>query len=127
MPARRRIPEAEGRLALRTWRSDPSLAAPHVVATAVRFSLEELAARAPGRSVEVRVPPYGAVQCIQGPRHTRGTPPNVTETDGSTWLDLVTGRRSWTQVAAGGGLRVSGQRAVLAEHLPLFADPPGTG
>lgn len=59
---------------------------------AVRHLLEELAARAPGRSVEVRVPPHAAVQCVEGPRHTRGTPPNVIETDPRTWLELATGR-----------------------------------
>ena len=59
--------------------------------TAVRYTLEELGARAPGRSVEVRVPPFGAVQCLEGPRHTRGTPPNVVESDAETWLRLATG------------------------------------
>ena len=67
---------------------------------AVRFLLEELAAQAPGRSVEVRVPPYGAVQCVEGPRHTRGTPPNVVETDPMTWVALAVGGTDW---ADGGG------------------------
>jgi hypothetical protein len=125
MPARRRIPVHEGRQALEAWRADPAAAPRATLATAVRFTLEELAARAPGRSVEVRVPPYGAVQCVQGPRHTRGTPPNVVETDAPTWLELVTGRRDWQSAESAGVVRASGQRAVLSAHLPLFggADP----
>ena len=86
---------------------------------AVRFLLEELAARAPGRSVEVRVPPYGAVQCVQGPRHTRGTPPNVVELDPATWLALATGQTSWAEAADGGLVRASGGRADLTAYLPL--------
>jgi hypothetical protein len=120
MPPRRRIPAAEGLQAVQVWRADPSAASRTTVATAVRYSLEELAARAPGRTLEVRVPPYGAVQCIAGPTHTRGTPPNVIETDATTWLDLVTGRRDWAGAAAGGTVRASGQRADLSGLLPLI-------
>lgn len=123
MPARRRIPVAQGRDALRVWRSAPAAAPRDTVATAVRYALEELAARAPGRTLEVRVPPYGAVQCIEGPRHTRGTPPNVIETDADTWLDLVTGQQDWAQATAGGGVHASGQRADLSAHLPLITEP----
>ncbi len=90
-------------------------------ATAVRYALEELGARAPGNSVEVRVPPLGVVQCIEGPRHTRGTPPNVVETDADTWLSLVTGGLSWTDAVAAGRVSASGQRADLSDVLPLFA------
>lgn len=90
-----------------------------VRASAVRFSLEELAARAPGRSVEVRVPPWGAVQCIEGPRHTRGTPTNVVETDAATWLLLATGRHTWEQARAAGAISASGQRSDLSAYLPL--------
>lgn len=90
-----------------------------VLATAVRYTVEELAARAPGRSVEVRVPPYAATQCVPGPRHTRGTPPNVVETDAQTWLALATGREGWAEAVASGRLRVSGTRADLAAYLPL--------
>jgi Bacterial SCP ortholog len=122
MPPRRRIPLAEGRQALQVWRVDPSAAPPAAVATAVRFTLEELAERAPGRTLEVRVPPYGAVQCVEGPRHTRGTPPNVIETDARTWLDLVTGRADWADALAGGRVHASGQRATLAGLLPLIPD-----
>lgn len=90
-----------------------------VRATAVRYALEELASRAPGRSVEVRVPPLGAVQCIEGPRHTRGTPTNVVETDPVTWLLLVIGRHTWEEFRQSGAIRASGQRADLSAYLPL--------
>ncbi|GAA1977171.1 sterol carrier family protein [Isoptericola halotolerans] len=89
--------------------------------TAVRFTLEELAAVAPGNAVEVRVPPAGAVQAVEGPRHTRGTPPNVVETDVETWLALATGRAAWTDVLAAGRVHASGERADLSSWLPLQA------
>lgn len=79
-----------------------------------------LAAKYPGRSVEVRVPPAVAVQCIAGPRHTRGTPPNVVETDPVTFLLLTTGRLSWSDALAAGHVRASGNRADLSEQLPLL-------
>jgi len=120
MPPRRRVPPGDGLQALEVWRADPSAAPSATVATAVRFTLEELASRAPGRTLEVRVPPYGAVQCVQGPTHTRGTPPNVIETDARTWLDLVTGEVDWATALAGGTVHASGQRASLADHLPLI-------
>jgi hypothetical protein len=88
--------------------------------TATRYLLDALAERAPGRAVEVRVPPYAAVQCVAGPRHTRGTPPNVVETDPLTWLDLATGRMDWAAAAAGGKLRASGPRADVSDYLPLL-------
>lgn len=122
MPPRRRIPQAEGLQALAVWRVDPSAASRATVAMAVRFTLEELATRAPGRTLEVRVPPYGAVQCVEGPRHTRGTPPNVIETDARTWLDLVTGQADWASALAGGTVHASGQRATLAGLLPLVGE-----
>ncbi|MFG1949860.1 sterol carrier family protein [Micromonospora sp. NPDC048830] len=86
---------------------------------AVRALLTALAERVPGRSVEVRVPPYGAVQCVPGPRHTRGAPPNVVEMDPVTWLEVATGRRGWAETVAEGRVRVSGVRADLSVHLPL--------
>jgi hypothetical protein len=86
---------------------------------AVRELLMTLAARAPGRSVEVRVPPYGAIQCVDGPRHTRGTPPNVIETDPLTWLAIATGRKSWHQAVLDGKIHASGIRADLSSYLPL--------
>lgn len=89
------------------------------LARAVRVSLRELAKRAPGATVEVRVPPFAAVQCVAGPRHTRGTPSNVIETDPRTWLQLATGRLTWTQALAEGRATASGQRADLSPYLPL--------
>ncbi|MCW2910339.1 MAG: hypothetical protein JWL68_5128 [Actinomycetia bacterium] len=79
-----------------------------------------LAADAPGRAVEVRVPPYAAVQCIAGPRHTRGTPPNVVETDPVTWVRLALGRLSWAQAREAGLVSASGPRADLSAQLPLL-------
>lgn len=89
---------------------------------AVRGLLSVLEQRAPGRTVEVRVPPYGAIQCIAGPRHTRGTPPNVIETDPVTWVTLATGRLDWAAAVASGRVRASGNRADLAPVLPLLTD-----
>ena len=121
MPPRRRTDPAEGRAALATWRADPDAAARTTVRTAVRFTLEELADVAPGRAVEVRVPPDGAVQAVPGPRHTRGTPPNVVETDAATWLALATGAVSWHDAVASGRVAASGDRADLSPYLPLQA------
>lgn len=89
------------------------------LARAVRLSVATLAQLAPGAAVEVRVPPFAAAQCIAGPRHTRGTPPNVVETDPRTWLELVTGRVSWAAALADGRVRASGTRADLSGWLPL--------
>ncbi len=90
-----------------------------VVGAAVKTTARWLAQQVPGRSVELRVPPHVAVQCVEGPRHTRGTPPNVVETDAATWLRLVSGRRTWDQVLAEGKVTASGNRADLSPHLPL--------
>jgi hypothetical protein len=89
-------------------------------ATAVRYLLQLLAERAPGNTVEVRVPPFGATQAIEGPRHTRGTPPNVIEMDASTWLALATGNENWSIALASGRVAASGSRADLSEHLPIL-------
>ena len=86
---------------------------------AVRWLLAALASATPGRSVEVRVPPYGAVQCVPGPRHTRGTPPNVVEMDPITWVEVATGRSAWADAVAAGRIRASGTRADLSEFLPV--------
>jgi Bacterial SCP ortholog len=94
---------------------------PEALRCAVRHLLGLLAARAPGRAVEVRIPPYAAIQCVAGPRHTRGTPPNVVETDAVTWIRLATGRISWAGALSGGLLSVSGPRADLSALLPLAA------
>lgn len=90
-----------------------------ILAEAVRVSLRSLAATAPGHAVEVRIPPYGAIQCGAGPRHTRGTPPHVVETDPVTWIRLATGRLTWPEAVAEGRLYTSGARADLSAHLPL--------
>jgi hypothetical protein len=87
--------------------------------TAVRFLLEELAEVAPGNSVEVRVPPLGATQCIEGPRHTRGTPPNVVEMSPETWFAVATGAQTWSDAVAAGKVSASGTRADLGDVLPL--------
>jgi hypothetical protein len=89
------------------------------LATAVRYLLQLLAEKAPGNSVEVRVPPFGAVQVIEGPRHTRGTPPNVVETDPATWIALATGGETWADAAAAGRIAASGIRADISALLPL--------
>ena len=120
MPPRRRIRTPDGEAALRAWSESGADADRAVLATAVRYALEELAVRHPGRSVEVRVPPFGAAQAIEGPRHTRGTPPNVVETDAQTWMGLVTGRLSWVEAQRSGVVRDSGIRADLSSVLPLF-------
>lgn len=125
--ARVRIGDDIGRAAVavvQTATADGADAATSVdrstLALAVRYSLQLLAEEAPGGTVEVRVPPFGAVQCIEGPKHTRGTPPNVVETDVTTWLALATGSLSWADARAAGRVHASGQRADLGDVLPIF-------
>ncbi len=105
-------------------RSVPDVAAPQLprdcVRLAVRTLLDALAAKAPGRTVEVRVPPIGAVQCVEGPRHTRGTPSNVIEMDATTWLRLAAGREPWHDAVQSGQISASGGRADLSPWLPLL-------
>ncbi len=108
--------------AIAEWLRDDSAPAPAraELADAVRLTARTLAAVAPGSSVEVRVPPFVAVQCISGPAHRRGKPPNVVETDPRTWLLLATGLLEVTDAAAGGALQLSGSRAdEVAAWLPL--------
>ena len=111
--------------AVRDWIHDPEgVEKPprKLLADAVRLTARTLAQDAPGSSVEVRVPPFVAVQCIEGPRHTRGTPPNVVETDPLTWLRLATGQRSLPEVLAAGAVDASGSRAGEVAHwLPLIS------
>ncbi|MBO9577784.1 MAG: hypothetical protein J7480_03325 [Microbacteriaceae bacterium] len=90
------------------------------IATAVRWTLQLLGDQAPGKTLEVRVPPYGAVQAVEGPRHTRGTPPNVIETDAATWLALAGGVLSWADAVDAGRVAASGSRADLTAYLPLI-------
>ena len=90
-----------------------------VLGAAVKTSARWLAQQVPGRSVELRVPPHVAVQLVPGPRHTRGTPPNVVETDAATWLRLATGTTTWADAVAAGAVTASGNRADLSPYLPL--------
>ena len=117
-PSRRTDPVV-GRTALAAWQADASGLDRRTRATAVRFTLEQLAEQAPGHTLEVRVPPYGVTQCLHGPRHTRGTPPNVVETDADTWLALATGALSWAQAVQSGAVHASGERADLTDLLPV--------
>ncbi|WP_344737973.1 sterol carrier family protein [Microbacterium awajiense] len=113
----KRITTDDGRAALAAVRAGD---APRpVTATAVRYLLQLLVEKAPGNSVEVRVPPFGAVQVVEGPRHTRGTPPNVVETDPATWIALATGSEQWADAAAAGRIAASGTRADISDLLPL--------
>lgn len=116
--ARARIPDMDGRDAVFAALAGGADRA--ATATAVRYLLQVLGEVAPGNSVEVRVPPFGAVQAIEGPRHTRGTPPNVVETDAATWLALATGRLTWPEAVAGGTVHASGTRADLGQYLPVM-------
>ncbi|WP_236241577.1 maleylpyruvate isomerase family mycothiol-dependent enzyme [Streptomyces sp. CC228A] len=90
------------------------------LATCTRLLADALAVQAPGGSVELRVPPYAVVQCVEGPRHTRGTPPNVVETDPLTWLRLATGRTAWAEAVEQAQLTAGGERADLSSHLPVL-------
>jgi hypothetical protein len=92
---------------------------PAELRAAARYLLQLLAARYPGRVLEVRIPPVAAVQCLPGPVHTRGTPPNVVETDPLTWVRLATGRLGWADAVASAAVHASGPRADLAAYLPL--------
>ena len=114
--ARRRINHSDGVAAIQNCLADSTSAD---LAVAVRYLLEELAEVAAGNTVEVRVPPYGATQCIAGPRHTRGTPPNVVEMSPETWLELAIGRISWQEAIVRNLVSSSGVRASLEEVLPL--------
>ena len=102
-----------GRVADEVGASRPQLA------TAVRYLLQILAEAYPGHTVEVRVPPFGAVQCVEGPRHTRGTPANVVEMDAATWVALAIGELSWADARAGARVHASGSRADLSTLVPL--------
>ena len=90
------------------------------LAACTRLLADALAVKAPGGSTEVRVPPYAVVQCVEGPRHTRGTPPNVVETDPLTWIRLATGRLEWKAAVADAKVSASGERADLGAYLPVM-------
>src|SRR6516225_2352121 len=120
MPARKPDPEGEASVAVVAAALDsgdePEKGA---LRSAARFLLHELERVSPGRSVEIRVVPVAAVQAVAGPRHTRGTPPNVVETDPLTWSRLATGRLGWASAVESGAVRASGARADLSSYLPL--------
>ena len=118
----RKIDIIDGRMALdavRTADAAGTKPARPDLATAVRYLLQLLDEKAPGNSVEVRVPPFGAVQVVQGPRHTRGTPPNVVEMDATTWIAVATGVEHWSDAASTGRIHASGTRADLTDILPV--------
>ncbi len=125
MAARRSADPAKTRAAVSAvadWLRDDSRPEPTraELGEAVRLTARTLAAIAPGASVEVRVPPFVAVQCISGPEHRRGNPPNVVETDPRTWLLLATGLLDVADAAASGALQLSGARAAeIAQWLPV--------
>lgn len=126
MVTRRTDPRA-GDAALQDWArvtaAAPADAPPpprSVLAPAVRRTLELFAEEHPGGAVELRVPPYAAVQALPGTRHTRGIPPAVVETDAMTWLALVTGDLAWSEAVTDGRVRASGERSDLGGHLPLL-------
>ncbi|UJP09240.1 sterol carrier family protein [Microbacterium sp. KUDC0406] len=115
--AARRIDTADGRAALAAVTNGD--ADRPQTAAAVRYLLQLLEEKAPGNSVEVRVPPFGAVQVVQGPRHTGGTPPNVVEMDAATWVSVATGAEHWADALAAGRIVASGIRADIDALLPL--------
>ena len=123
MSIRRRIDPAEGRQALEIWQEWRKHQSGDVdkatLATAVRYTVEEFAERNPGGAVEIRIPPFAAAQAIEGPKHSRGTPPNVVEVQPETWLLLVTGETDFAHEVEAGRVDASGTRSDLSEHLPL--------
>jgi hypothetical protein len=120
MPARRPNPDDAAYVSEVTRALDAGQEpSPAALRPAVRYLLLVLAERVPGKSVEVRVPPVAAVQCIPGVRHTRGTPPNVVETDPVTWVRLATGRLDWAEGVASGRVQASGSRSDLSPFLPV--------
>lgn len=120
MPARKPDPDGDASVtavaAALDAGTEPERAA---LRSAARFLLHQLASGSPGRSVEIRVVAVAAVQAVAGPRHTRGTPPNVVETDALTWFRLATGRLSWDAAVRSGAVRASGARSDLSAYLPL--------
>lgn len=107
--------EGEEAVALALSGDEPS------IATATRYLLQETAKLYPGGSVELRVPPFGAVQCVEGLSHNRGTPPNVVELDPTSWILLATGKASFASLKESGKLSASGSRSDLSELFPIFS------
>ncbi|MDH6278617.1 hypothetical protein M2118_001608 [Aurantimicrobium minutum] len=115
--AKPRVDPTEGRAAVVAVLAGSS--AREDVAGAVRYLLQLMSDAAPGHTVELRVPPFGAIQCVEGPEHTRGTPPNVVEMDSPTWIALATGSVSWAAAYDEGKISASGVRSNLSSQLPL--------
>ena len=111
------MPAVDGVLAALDRHADPD---PAELRQAVKDLAQALAKQHPGRTVEVRMPPYTAVQCLEGPRHTRGTPPNVVEADPVAFVRLCCGREQWADVVRDGRVRASGERSDLSGLLPLL-------
>lgn len=101
------------------WRATPDGLTPEEEALAVRYLLQLLRNRAPGKAVELRVPPYGAVQILEGASHTRGTPPAVVEIEPLAWLELCSGDQTWDELVNRGRVSASGERSHLAALFPL--------
>jgi hypothetical protein len=126
--AKTRIVPIVGRAAVRKRLEEGPGADRETSVLAVRFLLQQLADEAPGHTVEVRVPPFGAVQCVEGPQHTRGTPPNVVEMEAGTWIELAVGAATWADALAAARVSASGQRADLSALLPLtWEQDPAVG
>ena len=119
--AARRISDDVGRAALGRWVQGIGDSADE--ASSVRYALQVLRQKAPGSSVEVRVPPWGAVQAIEGPSHTRGTPPAVVEMSPEVWLRLVTGEQTFENAVSEGLIQASGERSNLSAWFPLVPLP----
>jgi hypothetical protein len=118
----RRIKPVDGIAAVRAVLADSSkrVNSDNEFKTAVRYLLEELSFLRPGRSVEVRVPPLGAVQCIDGLIHRRGTPPNTVELGAAEWFALAVGEVTWGDLVASGKVLASGTRADISDALPIW-------
>ncbi len=117
--SRRQIADEEGTRAVSAWRADPGALTAEDEALAARYLLQLLRNRVPGKAVELRVPPYGAVQIVEGTSHTRGTPPAVVEIEPTAWLELCSGVRSWDELVNLGRVNASGERSHLAALFPL--------
>lgn len=118
----RRIKPLDGIIAVRAVLSDSSkrVNSDDDFKAAVRYLLEELSFLRPGRSVEVRVPPLGAVQCVDGLTHRRGTPPNTIELNPADWFALAVGEVTWDALVASGRILASGTRADISDALPIW-------